>query len=500
MSEKESEATKTNLSKVETPIFVPKEEIVETNHTIQINGQEIAYTVTTGTLILKEESQKDDKSEGEKAKATIFFTAYTRNSDIDVSQRPITFCFNGGPGSSSVWLHLGLFGPRRVQLDDIGNALPPPYRLVDNAYSLLDLTDLVFIDPVSTGFSRAVPGENPKDFHGFKKDLESVGDFIRLYTTRYERWSSPKFLAGESYGTTRAVAVSGYLQERHGLFLNGLMLISVVLDFQTLSHDPGNDLPYILFLPTFTATAWYHQRLARRLKNNFQKALAESKTFAMEEYALGLMKGAALPSKERTRLVQRLAYYTGLSTEFIQRHNLRVNMSRFVRELMREQKRVVGRLDSRFLGIDNDLGGSDFSYDPSYSNILGPYTATLNDYVRRELGFKSDLPYEILTDHVHPWSYGEHENRYLNVGPTLRNVMTENPHLKVFVANGLYDMATPYLATEYTFSHLGLDESLQGNIFMGHYEAGHMMYIHKASLTSLRADLVRFLETAVPKN
>src|SRR5205823_5831778 len=244
----------------------PKDQLSVTQHTFTSGGKPIRYTVTAGTLVLKEESHKPGEgagqAEGEKPRATIFFIAYTRDDVEDKARRPLTFSFNGGPGSSSVWLHLGLLGPRRVELDEAGALPAPPFRLVDNEYSLLDLTDLVFIDPVSTGFSRAVTGEKPGDFHGFKKDIESVGDFIRLYATRYTRWTSPKFLIGESYGTTRAAGLSGYLQERHGLYLNGIMLVSCVLDFQTLDFQPTNDLPYVLFLPSYAAAAWYHGRLA----------------------------------------------------------------------------------------------------------------------------------------------------------------------------------------------------------------------------------------------
>ena len=262
MAEKEGD----NGEKRETGKVEPKDEIAVTQHAVTINGREVKYTVTAGTIVLKEEEEKEEKAEGEKAKATIFFVAYTRDDVEDVSRRPLTFSFNGGPGSSSVWLHLGVLGPRRVLADDDGNLLPPPYRLVDNEYSILDVTDLVFIDPVSTGFSRAVAGEMPKQFHDFKKDIESVGEFIRLYTTRARRWTSPKFLIGESYGTTRAGGLSGFLQERHGMYLNGIMLVSSILNFQTARFTPGNDLPYILFLPTYSATAWYHGRLPVELQ------------------------------------------------------------------------------------------------------------------------------------------------------------------------------------------------------------------------------------------
>lgn len=473
----------------------PTDIIKQTRHAVTIGGREIHYTVTTGRIILKAE----DEAEGEKAKAAVFFVAYTADRDPDVSeadhnlQRPITFSFNGGPGSSSVWLHLGVLGPRRVVLEEDGRPLPPPYRLVNNEFSILDKTDLVFIDPVTTGFSRAVPGEKDKQFHGFKPDIESVGDFIRLYVSRYHRWASPRYLIGESYGTTRAAGLSGYLQERHGFYLNGIMLISVVLNFMTLDFVPGNDLPHILFLPTFAATAWYHRQLDADLQADLGRTLAEVEAFAMGDYTLALMQGDALPAEQRRDIAARLARYTGLSANYVEQTNLRINIHRFVKELLRRERRTVGRLDSRYTGIDRDAAGEQHEYDPSYAVIQGPYTGLLNDYVRRELGFESDLPYEILSDRVYPWQFEQHQNEYVNVGETLRKAMSMNPHLRVFVANGYFDLATPYLATRYTFNHMDLDPSLRENITMAHYEAGHMMYVHDPSLAQLKRDLDAFL-------
>ncbi len=481
----------------------PHDQIVEAQHTVTIGGHEISYTVTTGTLVLKEETEKkgdkEGESEGEKPKAAIFFVAYTRNDVEDKARRPITFSFNGGPGSSSVWLHLGALGPRRVLMGDVGDLLPPPYGLADNPESILDVTDLVFIDPMLTGYSRAIVGEKAKEFLNFKKDIESVGDFIRLYTTRYQRWLSPKFLIGESYGTTRAAGLSGYLQERHGMYLNGIMLVSSILDFGTADFHPGNDLPHILYLPTFAATAWYHRRLDAQLQKDLHGLLAEVEAFALGEYTTALMKGAALAAKERAAIIKRLARYTGLSPDYLDRVNLRIEIMRFTKELLRDQRRTVGRLDSRFTGIDRDSGGETFEHDPSMSAITGPYTAAFYDYVRRELKFESDLPYEILNFKANEqWSFAQHENRYVEVAETLRKAIAINPHLKVFVANGYYDLATPYLATEYTFNHLSLDPSLQPNISLGYYEAGHMMYVHQPALAQLKQDLAAFIASALP--
>ncbi len=484
----------------------PSDQISETRHTIEIDGEQISYVVMAGTIVLKEEQEGEEKkSEGEKPKASIFFVAYTKEQPDGGDgaakgyARPITFSFNGGPGSSSVWLHLGLLGPRRVQVTDADNhPLSPPYKLDDNLHSLLDVTDLVFIDPVSTGYSRAVEGEKASQFHDFKKDIEAVGEFIRLYTTRFKRWSSPKFLIGESYGTTRAAGLSGYLQDRHGMYFNGIMLVSTILNFQTARFVPGNDLPFVLFLPTYAATAWYHRKLSEDLQANLLMTLAEVEAFAMSSYTLAMMKGDSLSGSEREEIAERLVRYTGLSRQYIEQTNLRINIYRFVKELLRDQRRTVGRLDSRFTGIDRDAAGEAYEYDPSYALIQGAYTATLNDYVRAELGFESDLPYEILTSRVRPWRFDEHQNEYVNVAETLRAAMSKNPSLKVFVANGYYDLATPYLATRYTFDHMELDASLRNNLTMKHYEAGHMMYIHEESLAALKQDLAAFIAAAVP--
>lgn len=490
MSEEErKESEESSVDEKNPP--TPEDNLSVTHHSVTINGEEIRYTATTGTLVLKEEVDK----EGEKAKASVFFIAYTRDDVDDMSDRPITFSFNGGPGSSSVWLHLGVLGPRCVTPDDDGELPHPPYQLKNNECSILDKTDLVFIDPVSTGFSRAVPGEEAKQFHGFKKDIESVGDFILLYLGRYKRWGSPKFLIGESYGTTRASGLSGYLQERHGTYLNGIMLVSVVLNFQTIRFAPGNDLPYILYLPTYAATALYHGKL--ETDTEFESFVDEVRAFAMGDYTTALMQGSALPTDQRASITQQLAKYTGLTPEYIEQTDLRINIMRFCKELLRDEGRTVGRFDSRYKGIDRDAAGETFEYDPSSAVVQGAYTAMLNYYVRDELEFASDLPYEILSRRVHPWDYGDHQNEYVNVADTLRKAMTTNPALKVFVANGYYDLATPFLASEYTFTHLGLDKSLQDNISMAYYQAGHMMYIDQGELQKMKRDLDAYLNSVL---
>jgi carboxypeptidase C (cathepsin A) len=472
----------------------PKDNLVESKHSVKIGGKEIKYTVTTGTMVLKEEVAEKD-AEVEKPRAQIFFIAYTKDGVRDKSKRPVTFSFNGGPGSSSVWLHMGVLGPRRVVLTDEGELPPPPFKLTDNQYSILDETDLVFIDPMGTGYSRPVEGEKAKDWHSFKRDIESVGDFIRLYVTRYHRWLSPKFLAGESYGTTRAAGLSGYLQERHGMYLNGLMLISAVLDFTTIDFHLNNELPYVLFLPAYAATAWYHGKL--NFDVPLKTLLEEVEQFAAGDYTLALFKGDALLPEERAHIAEKLARYTGLSRDFIERTNLRIQDQHFFKELLRDRNLTVGRLDSRLLGIDRSGVTATPEYDPLLNTILGPYTAAFYDYVRTELKYESDVPYEILSEKVYMnWTYSQFENQYLDVAETLRRSMTFNKYLKVFVANGYYDLGTPYFATEYTFNHLNLDPSLRGNIRMGYYDAGHMMYIHMPSLKSMKKDLTKFIKEA----
>jgi carboxypeptidase C (cathepsin A) len=461
-----------------------------TKHSVTIDGQELSYTATAGTLVLTEEDGAD--------RASVFYIAYTRDGVDDPTKRPITFTFNGGPGSSSVWLHMGAFGPRRVKMDPEGNSLPPPYELVNNEYSLLDLTDLVFIDPVSTGYSRAAKKADVKQFHGVKEDIESVGEFIRLYATRNERWGSPKFVAGESYGTTRAAGLSGYLQSRHGMYLNGIVLVSSILNFGTARFDRGNDLPFILFLPSYTATAWYHKKLPADLQSKpVSGAVEQAREFARTDYTVALMQGDKIDPSTRNRIADQLSRLTGLSRDYVERTNLRIHIHRFAKELLRTEGFTVGRFDSRLKGEDYDDAGERFDSDPSYAVIQGTYSTLFKDYVRRALKFESDLPYEILTGRVRPWNYGEYENQYVNVAETLREAITQNPSLKVVVANGYYDLATPFFATEYTMDHLGLAPAHRGNISLKYYDAGHMMYIREVDHRRLRADLAEFYRATI---
>ena len=482
----EAESKETPRPGASPPAVDVPPEPVRTSHSVRINGQDVRYTATTGQLTLKDEAGK--------AKANVFFIAYSREGGADPGTRPVTFSFNGGPGSSSVWLHLGVLGPKRVEMGDAGALTPPPYRLVGNEHSILDVTDLVFIDPVTTGYSRAATGESDKQFHGIREDVESVGEFIRLWTTKYQRWASPKFLIGESYGTTRAAGLSGYMQQRHGMFFNGIMLVSAVLNFQTILFDDGNDLPHIVYVPTYAATAWYHKRLAADLQERSVAEIAEeARRFALGEYATALLQGNALPAAERKDVAGKLARLTGLSPDYVERANLRPTIMGFVKELRRDERVTVGRLDSRFTGIDRDATGAGWEYDPSMSAIMGPYAGALNAYVRADLKYENDVPYEILTGRVQPWSYAESQNRYVNVAETLRSAMAQNPHLRVHVANGYYDLATPFGGTEWTFSHLAFDGDYQSRVDMKYYEAGHMMYVHPPSLAAQGRDLRQFI-------
>lgn len=473
------------------PSLIPKlefkEETSETIHSIKIDDSDISYKAVTGTLI-----QKDAQG---KAKASLFYIAYIKEGENDLSKRPITYCFNGGPGSSSVWMHLGTLGPRRIVINEEICAAQV-YQLVDNAYSILNVTDLVFIDPVSTGYSRPAAGEDAKQFYGVKEDIQSIAEFIRLYTTKNNRWSSPKFLAGESYGTIRATGLAEKLHKEERLYLNGILLISSVLNYQTLT-DPtkGNDLPYVLFLPSYTAAAWHYKKLPDDLQKDLKQTLKDAQDFAVNEYSVALMKGDAIDEKSRQDTIAKLARYTGLSQDYIDRANMRISSMRFVKELLRNEKRTLGRFDCRVLGIDADSCGQFFDYDASFERELGIYKAAIQDYLKTELKWSREDDYKVLAN-VQPWNYGEYMNQYLNVADDLREVITRNAKLHIFVASGYYDLATPYFGTDYTFNHLGLDPTLRARITMEYYEGGHMMYTELSNLKKLNQDLRKFITSA----
>jgi carboxypeptidase C (cathepsin A) len=471
----------------------PADDLVTTSHSLTIRRRKLNYTATTGRVVLRREVVTDGKVDGHLPKAEVFITAYTLDG-ADPAQRPVTFAFNGGPGSASVWLHLGVLGPRRIVSGDAGRPVGPPYSLVDNPETLLAHSDLVFIDPVGTGLSRAVKGEKSADFHGFTPDLESVAEVIRLWTTRNGRWLSPKFLAGESYGTTRAAGLAEHLRNRHGMYLNGLILISAVLDFGTVMFTAGNDLPYSLYLPSYAAIAHHH---GLHGKKPLSEVLAEAEGFASKDYPWALARGTRMTAEERASVVTRLAALTGLSEDYVDRVNLRVEHIRFFTELLRHRKRTVGRLDGRFTGWEADYAREHMGDDPAAAAIQGAYTAGINHLLRVELGYPNDLPYEVLSGEVfRQWSYKEFENAHVAVSDKLATAMRTNPALKVHVASGYLDGATPYYATEHTLASLPIPDELRENIEVRHYEAGHMMYVHEESRIQQSKDIADFVRAA----
>jgi carboxypeptidase C (cathepsin A) len=459
-----------------------QESPVVTRHTFAIGGRELNYTATAGFLPVL-----NDAGEPE---ARVFYVAYTAGSPNPDKRRPLIFFLNGGPGASSVWLHLGAAGPRRVKMLEDGRLPMPPYRLVDNDSSWLDQGDLVFIDPVGTGYSRAAKADQAQKFFTQQGDIDSLGRFIRLYLARLERWSSPLFLVGESYGAFRSAGLAEYLAE-HGIALNGIVLVSSVMNFQTISFDNGNDLPYVLFLPSYAATAWYHGKLAPDLQSDLDKTLAAAEQWAGTEYLTALARGDRLSPEGRQAVVAKLASFTGLDRSFIDNRNLRVDSRDFVRELLRDRRQVVGYMDSRFTA-DNLEPSSPHGFDPTVATIRPPYTATFNDYVRNELGFRSDLEYFTLGGGTGRWDY-EVKNSYADTSDNLRSTLAKNPYMNVFVASGLFDLATPHFATEYTMSHLGLTPDLRKNISTRQYRAGHMMYLESGSLKQLKKDVTEFI-------
>ncbi len=467
----------------------PKDDLITTQHTLIIDGEPLAYTATAGRVVLRLEGHTDDKFDGAEARAEVFITSYVRDA-ADARTRPVVFAFNGGPGSSSVWLHLGLLGPRRVQMGDAGALLPPPYDLIDNYETLLRHADLVFIDPVSTGYSRAIKGGKSKDFHGYAGDLESVGEMIRLWTSRNGRWMSPKYLCGESYGTLRAAGLSLLLQESYGLYLNGLMLISTVLDWGSSHFSAGNDDPYVLYLPTYAAIAHYHGKHGDR---PLRDVLDEAEAYAERDYPWALQRGNRLTQDERAAHVAQLASLTGLTEDYIDRVDLRPEHMRFFTELLRGERKTVGRIDGRFTGWDPDGAGERMQTDPSIAAIMGPYSAAQNHYVRAELGYQNDLSYEVLTERVRPWSYKEFEGEHVHVADQLALAMRTNPHMRVHVACGYHDGATPYYAALHTFAHLAIPAVLHANIEYSYHEAGHMMYVHEPSRIAQLQQLADFV-------
>jgi len=459
-----------------------EEKISQTQHTIRLDGREIRYTATAGTLPIR----LDDG----KVAARMFFVAYSKDGE-DVKARPVSFLYNGGPGAATIWLHMGSFGPRHVQMADEGFQPAPPYRLVDNDNSLLDVSDLVFVDAVDTGYSRVMPGVSNAQFHGQEGDIRAFGEFVNAYLSAYNRWPSPKFLIGESYGTIRSAGLSAELQNRHGVELNGIALVSALLTYQTLSPAPDNDVAYADLVETYAATAWFHKKLPSDLQQqDLKRVVDQARAFAWNEYMPALTKGNALNDADRKAIAQKLASFSGLSAQYIESANLRVESGRFRKELLRDQRLTVGRLDGRFTALDLDAAGERQEFDPSNTALQGAYTALFQDYIRNDLKWESDLHYP-SSGNVQPWTYVE--NRYMDETEALRRTMTKNPFLKVFVACGYYDMATVMGGVEFNFSHLAYDRAVTDRVAFGYYEAGHMIYIRPSAHKALKQDLARFI-------
>jgi carboxypeptidase C (cathepsin A) len=463
---------------------------VVTHHQIALNGKTLNYTATTGRLPIK---RGDGKTEAE-----MFFVAYTLDGQ-ETARRPLTFAFNGGPGSASVWLHMGALGPKRVVLQPNGFMPAAPYRLEDNPDTLLDRTDIVMVDAMATGYSRAANAELTKKFLGVKGDVQGFGEFIRLYLSRYERWSSPLFLLGESYGTTRAAGIAGYLAD-HGIAFNGVTLLSMAVDFQTLEWNKSNDLPYLLLVPTFNMIAGYHHKLSADLTQDVAKTREEVVRWSSNEYALALGKGDAMTPEERRKIVEQLSRYIGLKPEVIEAHDLRIDVPTFTKELLLDRKLISGRLDGRFTSPNpgDERGG----YDPTSAAILPPYTSAFNNYLRTELNYKSDMPYRVFAydqPGFQTWEWGNAVEGFPSTASGLRSAMIKNPYMKILVMEGYYDLATPFAAANWTMDHLDLDGQYRQNISYSTYGSGHMVYIDRAEHDKMKKDLVEFMEKCLPK-
>ena len=461
-----------------------------THHQTTLNGKTLSYTATAGRLPLK---RGDGKTEAE-----MFFVAYTLDGQ-EAGKRPLTFSFNGGPGSASVWLHMGALGPKRVVLQTNGFMPAAPYRLEDNPNTLLDRSDIVMVDAMSTGYSRAATAELTKKFLGVKGDVQAFGEFIRFYISRYDRWSSPLFLLGESYGTTRAAGIAGYLTD-HGIAFNGVTLLSMAVDFQTLEWNKSNDLPYFLLVPTFNMIAGYHHKLSADLTQDMAKTRDEVVRWSNNDYALALGKGDVMTAEERRKIVEQLSRYIGLRPEVIEAHNLRIDVPTFTKELLLDRQLITGRLDGRF--SSPNPGGDERYYDPTGAAILPPYTSAFNNYLRTELNYKSDMPYRVFAydqPGFQNWDWGNAEQGFPSTAGGLRSAMIKNPYMKILVMEGYYDLATPFAAANWTMDHLNLDAQYRQNVSYATYNSGHMVYIDRAEHDKMKKDLVGFIEKCLPK-
>ncbi len=495
----EEPAAETGAERPQKPLHFDMTEVppVQTHHQITVNGKTLKYTATAGRLPIKDGSGNIE--------AEMFFVAYTLDG-ADASRRPVTFAFNGGPGSASVWLHMGMLGPRRVVLEPEGWLPAAPYRLEDNPYTPLDKTDLVLVDAIGTGFSRPADTAKGKKFWSVRGDAEAFGEFVRLYISRYERWASPLYMLGESYGTTRAAGVSGYLADQ-GISFNGITLLSMVLNFETLIFSKTNDVPYPLLVPSYTMIAAYHKKLPPDLMQDLGKTRAEVERWAANDYTLALNQGDALTPEERTRVLNQLARYTGLKPEIVDWANLRVDVNTFTHYLLADEKLRVGRLDGRYTGPDPEGFMGTVFYDPTSANIGPPFTSVFNNYVRTELDYKTDLPYYVSARENLPgfeWNWAEGTRRtgmgiagFPDTASALRAAMVKNSHLKVLVMEGYYDLATPYFAANYTMDHLNLPQAYRKNISYATYDSGHMVYVRNDGAAKMKRDFAGFIDATL---
>lgn len=464
----------------------------ETGHSIVLGGRTVSYDAIVGSVILR-----DDK---EKATGELYYTAYFRN-DVATAGRPIIFAYNGGPGSASFWLHMGIMGPRRVVTPNVGQQSPPPYPLVDNQYTLLDIADIVMIDPIGTGFSRPVGDTEGKEFWGLDEDASSLTQFIRRFLSEHERWNSPRYLLGESYGTTRSAVLSRHLQNSN-IDLNGIVLVSTVLDFNTILFPEGSDLSYIVNFPSYAVIAAYHEALPGGKPADLDAFKEEVENWAMTDYASALLQGGKLDPAERDRVLDQMHAYTGLDRSFLDRADLRVSAPEFEKELLRDQGEVLGRLDARFTGPTGDRLETTPDFDPQSTSISSAYTSVFNTYIREELGYDGEREY-VPSGMARPWNWGR--NRFgggggfgmsplPNVATDLAEAIRRNPKLEVLLVTGLYDLATPYYAAVWTMDHMGLPPDLRDNITRVDFPAGHMMYVEQSLLPKWRDTLVSFIE------